>query len=511
MTSCPACGKTVDPLRAPAVGVRDGRVVSYCSRECAASLDPTQASRNESAVTPATLGSPRQGENPSRETHPGEAAVSDPVSVSGGNASTTAPIPSAVVSGAPLLPRDEQARVQPRAMESSAPAQSPTHAARTEPAIPLQAVPRVTETARSTRVARAEVQGQGNGVAVAPPPALRAAERATANVVAARRGRLARIAATALVVAVGGGLAVNHLGYLEGSRNDAPDRAPAAQGPAPFAIDAAMAASAPTAAEAVGKARDVLAAALTSESARVQRIAASALARTGAPEAMAALNAAVAKETSDLAKLDMQYALARGGDPRGLEALVAALSASRRDIRLEAGRRLALLGDKRAIDTLVQYLDVSQLRLGAAEQLAYVAEPRAVRVLEAVQADPKATLDDKARAAIALGHAGKAEVAPQLRKLLGDARFNAFAAASLAHLHDQPSDAVRSLLVAQLGITSLRVAAARALRTLDPNLDPIPLLHALIDALASAKDTEQVAAAEAILILAGPPAWSQRE
>ena len=34
MTSCPVCGKQVDPLRAPAVSVRDGRVVSYCSKDC---------------------------------------------------------------------------------------------------------------------------------------------------------------------------------------------------------------------------------------------------------------------------------------------------------------------------------------------------------------------------------------------------------------------------------------------------------------------------------------------
>ncbi|HEX7701764.1 MAG TPA: hypothetical protein VF403_13595, partial [Kofleriaceae bacterium] len=33
MTNCPVCGKAVDPIRAPAVGVRDGKVVSYCSRE----------------------------------------------------------------------------------------------------------------------------------------------------------------------------------------------------------------------------------------------------------------------------------------------------------------------------------------------------------------------------------------------------------------------------------------------------------------------------------------------
>ena len=38
-TSCPTCGKAVDTLRAPAVSVRDGRVVAYCSKECAAAAE----------------------------------------------------------------------------------------------------------------------------------------------------------------------------------------------------------------------------------------------------------------------------------------------------------------------------------------------------------------------------------------------------------------------------------------------------------------------------------------
>jgi hypothetical protein len=32
--TCPVCGRAVDPLRARAVGVKDGRVVAYCSAEC---------------------------------------------------------------------------------------------------------------------------------------------------------------------------------------------------------------------------------------------------------------------------------------------------------------------------------------------------------------------------------------------------------------------------------------------------------------------------------------------
>jgi hypothetical protein len=39
MSDCPACGRPVDPLRARAVGVRDGKVVGYCSAECARSME----------------------------------------------------------------------------------------------------------------------------------------------------------------------------------------------------------------------------------------------------------------------------------------------------------------------------------------------------------------------------------------------------------------------------------------------------------------------------------------
>ncbi len=274
------------------------------------------------------------------------------------------------------------------------------------------------------------------------------------------------------------------------------------------AVVAPDASPAITPAAAIDQARRVLRTALDSRSPRVQRVAASALARTGDPAAIATLAAALAKETSDLGKLDILYALARGGDKRGTEGLITALSAPRRDVRAEAARRLALLGNKRAIDTLVQYLDVSQLRLGAAEQLAFLAEPRAIKALEDLRGEAAASADDKARAAIALGFAGKGAIAPVLHDLLADARFNVFAAAALASLHDP---AARPVLVKQLEVSSLRVAAARSLRRLDPSLDPVPLLEPLIAALASNKDTEQVQAAEAVLLIAGPIEWSAHD
>jgi hypothetical protein len=36
MSPCPVCSQPVDPLRSRAVAVRDGKVISYCSKECLA-------------------------------------------------------------------------------------------------------------------------------------------------------------------------------------------------------------------------------------------------------------------------------------------------------------------------------------------------------------------------------------------------------------------------------------------------------------------------------------------
>jgi hypothetical protein len=67
------------------------------------------------------------------------------------------------------------------------------------------------------------------------------------------------------------------------------------------------------------------------------------------------------------------------------------------------------------------------------------------------------------------------------------------------------------VLVSQLSIPSLRVNSARALRRLAPDADVSALLPPLVAALDSNKDTEQVQIAEAVLLLAGPAAWSERE
>jgi len=320
-----------------------------------------------------------------------------------------------------------------------------------------------------------------------------------------------------LVLVVGGAGALLAYKYLFSN----PDGSASSQGSGagstqPVAVPPPVAQPAlpppPGAAESVAKARAVLETNLDSQSPRVQRVAAAALSRTGDPKAITLLASALTKETSDIIKLDLAYALARAGDKRGRTALVAGLGSGRRDIKAAAGRSLALLGDDRAAQGLAPYLAVSQLRLGAAEALAYLADPSAVAVLDQLRGGPEAgdaktSPDDRARATIALGFAGRTDVIPDLHKLLDDPRFNAFAAHALAKLRDP---AAKPPLVEQLAIPSLRVDAARSLRVLEPTFDATPHLAALLAALGSLKDTEQVQVAEAILLLAGEASWSER-
>jgi hypothetical protein len=157
---------------------------------------------------------------------------------------------------------------------------------------------------------------------------------------------------------------------------------------------------------------------------------------------------------------------------------------------------------------LLDLLAVDQRRLGAAEHLAHLGEPHAVKVLDLVRADPRASAGDRARATVALGIAGRGDVAAALRDMLGDLHFNAFAAAALAELKDRSA---RPVLARQLASPPLRVLAARALRRLEPAIDPGPLLAPLLEVVRAGRDVDRIPAAEAILILAGPERWSAHE
>lgn len=446
VSACPTCGKPVDPLRAPAVGVRDGKVVGFCSKECAEALEskPTPAPPSEKLQPTKTIKRPR----------------TEPPHPPPGGKTPAKGVPVTV----PASPKD------------------------------LDSGPIIEIIRETTRPAQRREDDS----------AIQIADTGTVDDYVAPEGRSKLWLVVVLVLLVGGGVAAAYFLGAFGGRDAKSEPAPV-QKPVVTPPPAPDAPPAVTPAAAVDRAKSVLAKNLKSDSPRVQRVAASALARTGDGDAIAQLVAQLGKETSDIAKLEIAYAIARGGDKRGADVLAAALQAPRRDVRLEAARRLALLGDKRGTPVLTEYLDVSQLRLGAAEQLAFLADPAALKALDAVRTDPKATHDEQARATIALGYAGRRDVIPALEQLLTEKGNDAFAAAALADLHDAKS---RPFLESELKRPTRRADAARALRRLDASLDPGPLLPPLLAALDSAKDTEQVEAAEAVLLLAGPATWA---
>jgi HEAT repeat protein/YHS domain-containing protein len=460
MTPCPVCGKPVDPLRARFVSVRDGKVIAFDSQECKAQAE----------TQPVKIQPTKVVRLPTNEPIVGRTTTED---------RPKTPVPS---SGVPKNAADlDSGPVIEIVRESS------------DPVGTSKSGPVVVESSKKRRAAT------DSAVQIADTGHID-------DYVTTSGGRGTRVFLLLVLLLVVGGVAAYALGYIGKAKPKA--EAPIARDAeaAPVVIDAAVPTVTPAAALDMAKA--VLVAQLASDSPRVQRVAASALARTGDKASLDLLAHAITSESSDLAKLDMAYALARSGDKRGLDALAAALSGPKRDPKLEAGRRLALLGDKRATNVLSSYLQVEQLKLGTAEQLAYLGDAAAIKVLDAVLADPKALPDEKARATIALGHAGRKDVAPALEALLTDDRQNSFAAEALADLHDE---AARPVLVSQLAIPSLRVKSARALRRLAPDADVSALLPPLVAALDSNKDTEQVQIAEAVLLLTGPAAWAEHE
>ena len=585
-TTCPACTKAVDPLRSRFVGVRDGKVVAFCSAECSgkdagkgtAAIRPVVPARTATppagvparAITDFSAGPPRPITPPpgvpiSLESGPVIEIIREPGSLGvpaalPARADRTEPrakhpdeIPIAafwtadkeksgavrVAADAPVPPGAPiGARIgAPIGARIGAPIGAPigavndksvsVKAAVKDPFVPLKAAVKDKSVPAN---AAAKDRSVPVNAAVAPP-------RATAEPLdikddsPVRKSRVPML--LALLVLIGaGGFAVYHFQSATAPATPRPE-------PAPQRVVVESPAAAPVISPdaLVEQARTALVAATTATSPRVARVAAEALARTEDPRALDLLarqlglkaqnagtegssssagsggaagagSAAPIVETSDIARLDLAYALARGHDKRGSAALGAALALQRAEVRDEAARLLALLGDARAVPHLTDLLAVSQRRLGAAEHLAQLAEPHAIKALEQLRADPKAPADDKARATIALGIAGHADVAPALREMLDDAHFNAFAAAALAELKDATA---RPVLIRQLDSPALRVRAARALRRLDPALDPQPLVAPLLEVMRSGRDTDQVQAAEAVLLLCGPLAWSTFE
>jgi HEAT repeat protein len=243
------------------------------------------------------------------------------------------------------------------------------------------------------------------------------------------------------------------------------------------------------------EARAVLTTALGDGSPRIRRLAALALSRSGAPEALAELRTVLETDSSEIRRLEVAFALARAGATEGTAALVEGLSRKRRDVRLEAARALALLGDARAVPRLREALSVNQLRLGAAESLARLGDAEAIGILR--EALGARVAETRMRAAVALGRAGDASGQALLRELIETSRVEIGADAALALLGDR--DAAPSLTRA-LGLSALRVQAAVGLRRLGVEPD----LSVLADALAASDEMGKISAAEAALVLCSP-------
>lgn len=244
---------------------------------------------------------------------------------------------------------------------------------------------------------------------------------------------------------------------------------------------------------------------LDSSSAQVQRIAATALARTGEPAALERLGALLEVEESELRQIDIAYALARAGDARGTKLLQTSLGDERRDVRLDAARSLVQLGDDSGGKVLRRMLSLSNHKIGAAALLARMGDEDGIETLRKALESSRSSEETRMRAVVALGRAGDRTVRDRLVEILEDGRFHVGAADALAALGDT---AAVPALAKQLELASLRVRAASSLRRLGATVDMKPLAAAL---LSEGDPRNRISAAEAIIIITGPKQLAERE
>ena len=455
--ACPDVRKAGRSAARAAVGVRDGKVVAFCSQECATAAE-TQAGRRARA--------PRSSQPTKTIKRP---RTEPPASAAAAARRRPRGVPITPAKGVPAS--QQGPRLEARSIEIT---REKSRARMREDAGAIQ----IADTGQHRRLRRARRPQQGLARAAccsrcSPAPAW-------------RRVRARRCSATTR------------------SRSAAPPQRQVVAPPRPDAPPTVTPAAAPS-----SRRRPCSRKNLKSDSPRVQRVAASALARTGDTDAIGQLAAALGKETSDIAKLEIAYALARGGDKRGSDALVAALAAARRDVRLEAARRLALLGDKRATRRAHRV----PRRLAAAPRrgrAARVSSPirRRSRCSTACAPIRKRPHDEQARATIALGHAGRKDVIPALERCSPrrattrspPPRSPSFTTqgAPGARAAARPADARAPSPPARCAGSIPASTRGRCCRRCSPPS-------------ASAKDTEQVEAAEAVLLLAGPATWAAHE
>ena len=227
---------------------------------------------------------------------------------------------------------------------------------------------------------------------------------------------------------------------------------------------------------------------------RFQRVAGLALARISHPQALEALARLLKTEDSDLARIDIAYGLARGGDALGRAYLVSELGSKRRDVRIDAGRRLAQLKDNAGTKALTNMLKVRSHRLGAASVLALLGDEAGLGILRETLSSPKSSEENRMRAAVGLGLSGEASVKGDLIAILEGERFVVDAAGALAVLGE--ASAVPALK-RQLELSSMCVSAAESLASMQVEVD----LRGLASVLLTSNELGRTAAAEAILIL----------
>lgn len=327
-----------------------------------------------------------------------------------------------------------------------------------------------------------------------PTPVLHAPVVTSAT--AAKR-RWPRIVAAVGLVALGVALAVALGAGPRGNTSNAQPNKPAGNGPAPTGSPspAVMPAAPLTSAAALDQATAALKAGLTDPSGRVRALSAGALLRLGDPAAQKVLEEALASDPSEIRRLECAFWLARAGVPAGFDHLVESLSATRRDLRLEAARSLTRLGDPRGQRQLEGALTLNNYKLAAAESLATLGEKKAFDLLKEQLGSSSDEI--KLRAAIALGKAGDATGLELLRAQAGETRVELGAALALARLNDPLA---RPALERALGLTALRVDAAIALR----GLGVVPELAPLTSSLASADELGRISSAEALVVLLAP-------
>jgi HEAT repeat protein len=449
---CPSCGKPLDPMHAPVARIRGGKVVSFCSAGCAAVGTNEEPLRSPRAVMPA-LARPEPRLTPAPPTWSAE----------------------------PVPPRPELAepRRAPRLskshdhleLEEAVPSVRPSRARGVILALSVLVL------AGGVWLLATEMLPPGGAAVESTTPAADPAtsqepERATAGA-AARRPP------------------------IDGASPRAVSALPATE-PPPTA-----AASAPSEANRESAITE-LRALMASTSPRVRRLAAQAMARAGDEAALVLLRRLQREEPSQLGRIQIAYALARAGDAQARQDLRIQLGSERRDVRVDAARCLLQLGDESGRKTLRAMLSVDAHRIGAAGLLARMGDDEGLKVLREEAVDKRATPEAKMRAQVALGRAGDESVRPALRKILEDKRYNVGAADALAALGDE---AAAPALTVQLGLSAMRVPAALWLRRMKRAVDVAPL----IVAMSAADEQSRVSAAEALLILSGPPRLAERD